>query len=364
MTVTAIHQFLPSFSTRDAIGGHARQIQRVLQEQGFESEIYAQFLQPDTRAIARDAESFPTTTQPGTAIMYHLSTGSGLARWCLERQEPLVVDYHNITPAEFFAGWEPTVAAELRRGRIDLRQLAPRVAMGFADSAFNVGELEDLGYPKCAVVPILIDPADFAHEVDAVAEERIGNEKADGGADLLFVGRVSPNKCQHDLIKVLAAYRAAYDPSARLRIVGGASSHAYLTALGQYAAGLGLGDAVDIAGSVTPGELAAYYRMADAFVCVSEHEGFCVPVIEAMAHDVPVVSFEAAALPETVGDGGVLLPSKSPTVVAAAVHRVMSDQALRDRLVAAGRQRVDTFSLAAGRAHLQTAVDEFLAMMG
>jgi len=364
MTVTAIHQFLPSFALRDAIGGHARQVQRALRELGFESEIYAQHLQPETRTAAHLFEDFGAATRENTVLLYHSSTGSPMASWLIARSEPLVVWHHNITPPEFFAGWEPTVAAELQRGRVDLRELASRTMMGIADSAYNAGELEDLGYRKCTVVPILIDQRDFAHEVDPIAAERLQRDKADGGADVLFVGRIAPNKCQHDLIKTLMAYRSAYDPNARLRLVGGSSSHAYETALRTYADALGLANAVDFAGSVSNGELAAYYQSADVFLCLSEHEGFCVPLIEAMTHEVPVVAFEAAAVPETVGDGGVLLASKVPSFAAAAVRRVIGDRALRTQVVAQGRLGCDRYSLREGRRQLGLAVETLVELAG
>ena len=160
----------------------------------------------------------------------------------------------------------------------------------------------------------------------------------------MFVGRLAPNKCQHDLVKVLATLRAGADPTARLRLVGGAELATYESALRELASGLGLTDAVEISGSVSPGALAAYYATADVFVSVSEHEGFCVPLLEAMAHDVPVVAYGAGAVPETLGGGGVLLPDKTPVLVAAAVARVARDQGLRDALVTAGRERLANFT--------------------
>ena len=161
----------------------------------------------------------------------------------------------------------------------------------------------------------------------------------------LFVGKVSPHKGQHDLVKALAAYRRLYDPKARLRLVGGAISDAYQTAVERFADELGLLDAVEIAGSVSHEELIAYYGAADAFVCLSNHEGFCVPLIEAMYHRLPIVAYTNTAVPETVRGAGLILPNKEPMRVAAAVDRVVRDVGLRATLAQAASERVAAFSL-------------------
>ncbi len=156
-------------------------------------------------------------------------------------------------------------------------------------------------------------------------------------------------------------YRRVYDPDARLVLVGAASSSVYEVALRRFVSELGLEGAVEFAGSVSDAELGSLYRGADVFVCVSEHEGFCVPLLEAMAHGVPVVAFGAAAVPETLGDAGLVLDVKSPGVVAAAVGRVLGDVGLRDGLVAAGRVRLGEFSLERSRERLWDALSPLIA---
>jgi len=178
------------------------------------------------------------------------------------------------------------------------------------------------------------------------------------------VSRLLPHKAQHDVIKAFAAYRLAYDPAARLTLIGSVGSARYVEALGDFIDDLGLGSAVDLTGSVTPGGLGAHYRMADVYVSASEHEGFGVPLLEAMAHDVPVVAYASSAVPETVGEAAALLADKSPTVVAAAVHRVIGDPALRASLVAAGRRRLEELGLPASTERLRLAVARILAEAG
>jgi glycosyltransferase involved in cell wall biosynthesis len=358
--VVAVHQFVPSFAPRDAIGGHARHIQQALADAGFESKMFVGEAREVGRTVVEDYRSFAGGRGP-TWLLYQLSTGSRMAEFLQARPEPRIVDYHNVTPPAFFAHWEPVVARELAAGRNQMEELAAGTALGLADSAFNRAELDDAGYARTAVLPILLDLSQFETAVDQRRLDQLRTAKAGGGADLLFVGRISPNKCQHDLIKALAVYRRLYDPRARLHLVGGSSSHAYWTALHRYAEHLELGGSIHLHGSVSPGALAAHYRAADAFVCLSEHEGFCVPLLEAWHHRLPVVAFAAAAVPETVAGGGLVLPNKDPVTVAAAMHRVLSDARLRELLVAAGLARLGDFDLERTRKILVAAVEELVA---
>jgi glycosyltransferase involved in cell wall biosynthesis len=159
-------------------------------------------------------------------------------------------------------------------------------------------------------------------------------------------------------VKVLSVYRRVFDPLARLRLVGSPLGERYGPALAAFVHDLGLDEVVEITGSVDPSVLEAYFRDADVFVCASEHEGFCVPIVEAMGHGVPVVAYSASAVPETVGDAGLLLATKDPLRFAAAIHRVATDAELRRRLSEAGRRRVDAFGLAASAAHFVDLVRE------
>jgi glycosyltransferase involved in cell wall biosynthesis len=293
-----------------------------------------------------------------TWLVYHSSIGSQLAEFVRTRPEPLIVDYHNITPPAFFARWEPHVAGQLAAGRRQLAKLALRAELGLADSAFNARELRQFDYTNTAVVPILLDTDELAASPpDPARTARLVAEKARGGADWLFVGRLTPNKAQHDIVKAFAAYRRLHDPNARLHLVGSSASNLYTYSLQEFVTALGLDHCVDLPGGVTEAEKRSYYDQADVFVVCSEHEGFCVPLLEAMHHDVPIVAYASSAVPETLGDAGLVLPTKDPLTVAAAVHRVREDDALRAQLIAAGRRRLDAFSLDRSRAALLEAIE-------
>lgn len=363
--MTSIHQFLPTFAPRDAIGGHALRVQGVLRDMGIDSEIYAEQIHPDSRGGAHSVSSYQKRSDKRNGagrhwLLYQASTGTKLVDWLLDTEERLILNYHNLTPVQYFAGWEPAVAAELKLGRKQLRRLRHSTDLVIADSAYNEGEMIELGYEHTTVVPILFDADSFGRQRDEARFAQLASAKESGGIDLLFVGRLAPNKAQHDLVKMLAVYREVYDADARLRLVGSSSSHAYFDTMRHYVHALGLDGAVDFAGSVSESELTAYFDAADVFVSASEHEGFCVPLVEAMHHRVPIVAYAAAAIPETLGSGGLLLRSKDPATMAAGVHRIVTDAALRQRLIAAGTARVADFSLDRSRAKLQHAIGELV----
>jgi len=363
--MSAIHQFLPTFASRDAIGTHALHARRILRGMGLESEIYAEGIPRPGRRQARPYRSFGRRPTPGgTWLLYQSSTGSAVADFIRARPEPKLVNYHNITTASLFAPWEPHVAVECREGRRQLREMAGEVELGIAVSSFNEAELRQAGYRDTAVAPVLVDLDGADVEPDPEVLARLGRAKRDGGSDWLFVGRVAPHKCQHDVVRALAAYRRLYDPHARLHLVGGAGSGAYVSMLERYVAALGLAGAVTLTGSVPAAALRSYFRSADVFVCLSEHEGFCVPIVEAMRLSLPVVAFSSTAVPETVAGAGVLLEAKDPATVAAAVSRVLTDGALRTQLVEAGVRRAADFSLDRSARRFTDVIGKFLADQG
>jgi glycosyltransferase involved in cell wall biosynthesis len=277
-------------------------------------------------------------------IIYHSSTDSPMAGWLAGwagAPTRLVVDYHNITPVRFFARWEPKAAASMHRARLQLGRLAAHTGLGLADSPFNERELIELGYRPTAVSPLLVDLDDYHQEPDPATTARLSGP----GTRWLFVGRISPNKCQHDVIAAFAVYRRLVDPAATLSLIGGVTSPHYLAALKQLAEDLGVAAAVESRDAVPFTELLAYYRTADVFVCLSEHEGFCVPLLESMELGVPVVALSATAVTETVAGAGVLLDGKDPLAVATAVEQLMGDAGRRGALIDAGRARAAAFGL-------------------
>lgn len=328
-------QVVPSFAPRDAIGDHARQIDRLLKDHGVPTAIYVAAVVPEIAHLARPFLELVAGPDTGAVLLHHHSTGTGVVDRLLERPEPVVVNYHNITPAALFEPWEPVVAAELAWGRRQLEVLGVRAHAALAASAFNAHELTELGWPHVAVAPIVRDLGE--------RDQRRRPPRVGSAPELLFVGRLSPNKCQHDLLAALALHRAVYGQGARLRLVGSAASQVYERALHTLANDLGLAEAVTFEHGLSDAELVDAYERASAFLCLSRHEGFSVPVLEAMRHGLPVVALAAAAITETVADGGLLLPRAELDLVVAAVHRVTSDAPTWAALSKAGLRRAATF---------------------
>ena len=355
--MVAIHQFIPSYAPRDAIGTHSRHAGAILRGMGIDSSTWVAEARGVPRGEVRYFRDYAGAVRgEPTWLLYQYSTGSSMIDFLKARPEGKLVNYHNVTPPEFFEAWEPLIVPELAEGRRQIGALAHVTDLAIADSTYNAADLAGAGYPRTEVVPILLDLDAMDAEVDVATEDRLRAAKDAGGTDWLFVGRICPNKAQHEVVKAFAIYRRTYDPRARLHLLGTSSSHSYWTALRDFIDALGLRGAVELHGSVTDAEKAAFFRTADAFVCLSDHEGFCVPVVEAMHHGLPVIAYAAAAVPETLGDGGLLLQTKDPAVVAAAVHRATSDDAVRAALVAAGHARALDFALDRTRRRFEDAI--------
>jgi glycosyltransferase involved in cell wall biosynthesis len=354
----AVHQFVPTLNPRDATGSHTLLMRDILRSAGWRSEVFAEAIHDDLASEAFKHWMYPDHAAEGDVAIYQFSTSSVVASFLAERSLPLILDFHNFTAPEHFEGWEPRTAERAARACDDLALLAPRAALGLADSRFNEAGLRRAGCQRTEVIPVLVDYQRVAAAPDPRVAAELAATKAGGGggADILFVGRIVPSKAQHELIKALWAYRRLYDPAARLHLVGGTSSFGYLKALRAYVHDLGLSGAVRITGEVSDPALAAYFGAADAYLSLSVHEGFGVPLVEAMTAGVPIVARRAGAIAETVGGGALLLEAGDPSYVAAALHRVLSDAGLRQSLQAAGNRRLPELSRESVAARVVAAV--------
>jgi len=338
-----IIQVLPSLASRDAIGVHTLNLDTALRSAGIATDIYYATATTDVAERGCPLSELDRSDSK-RVILYHASIGSPVVDIIETSAGVLAIDYHNITPASLVERWAPGLGHEVRLGRDQLSDLAARTRFALADSEFNRRELIDLGYRSTETAPLLLDMRRTNSAFDETVLAQLTGPTP-RGPHFLFVGKVAPHKAPHDLVAMLAAYRAVYEPTARLSLVGTPISDRYLEALEAYINDLGLSDAVTITGSIPQASLEAYWRSADVFVCASEHEGFCVPLVEAMGHDIPIVAFAAAAVPETIGDAGLTVTDKSPLALAAAVNRVLSDHHLSAALRQRGQERVASLDL-------------------
>jgi len=352
----AVHLFIPALNPHDATGTHTLKLRHALREAGWRSEIFAEAIHDDLAAEAYKHWMYPEHAAEGDVAVYQFTTSSAVAGYLAEQGLPLILDFHNFTGPGYFAGWEPESVARAARAADELALLAPQALLGLAKSPFSERELRRAGCRRTAVVPVLADYDRVTSAADPRVAAELGHLAAEGGADILFVGRIVPSKAQHELVKALWAYRRLYDPRARLHLVGGTSSFAYTKALQAFVGDLGLSTAVRLTGEVSDASLAAHFGAADVYLSLSAHEGFGVPLVEAMVAGVPVVTRGAGAVAETVADAALVLAAADPSYVAATLHRACTDERLRATLTASGRQRAAELSGAAAGTRIVEAV--------
>lgn len=345
----AFHQILVSGAPGDAITNQAFELRALLRRAGA-SEIFALHVHPAVSNEIHDLRAYVRAAEPdhSDVLIYHASIGEpDVFGFLLARRERLVLVYHNISPSSAFRPYDEAFADLLDHGRNELALLRDRAMCALADSEFNASELRDLGYADVRHAPLIVDPAVLLGvEPDADLMREL--EALDGPV-ILSVGQMLPHK-RHDLtaqaFHVLGTYK---DPRAHCFLVGSIRTSGYGPVLRQYVRELNI-PRLRLTGAVSLEQLAAYYRRANLFVTFSEHEGFCVPLLEAMAFNIPVVVRAQEAIVETAGDAALLLTSGDgvgdlgPELCAEAMSEVLSNAELSNNLTARGRDRLTHFN--------------------
>jgi glycosyltransferase involved in cell wall biosynthesis len=336
-----VHQWVPAAHRGDAIGDSARRVRDMLRSMGHESEIFALTIDDDMRGEALPFGDAASTG--GDITIFHFALPSPMTEAFAALAGTKVLQYHNITPASFFAPYDPGLFRLAALGRRELATLAGRVDLALGDSDFNRRELEAMGFPRTGVMPIAVNTERITGAPPRPALERI---LADGLINVLFVGRIVPNKRIEDHIRLAEMYKRYVDSYYRFIFVGRYDGlpryYAQVRALiAQYEM---LPDRFWFTGPVPDEDLAAFYRWSDAYVSLSEHEGFCVPLVEAMAADVPIVAYAAGAVPETLGGAGLLFSPKDLEVAAELLGTVVYDRNVRDGVLEGQRRRLQDFA--------------------
>ena len=324
-----IHQVLATLGYGDAIGHEVLGIQRVLRSAGYESDIFVETADYRLEPQTRDYRELVDASDPDNLLLHHFSLGSKASRTAYALPDRMALIYHNITPPEYFVGVHRTLARQTFRGWRELKAYADRCDLAMGDSEFNRADLEALGFPRTAVLPVV---PDFSH-LDREPNWLAAGEFDDAWTNILFVGRMIANKKIEDLIRWFHAYHTICNPRSRLLLVGAQTQfERYVASLHQLVARLGTPH-VHFAGHVSDEELVAFYDVADLFLCASEHEGFCVPLVEAFYKEVPVLAYAATAVPSTMDGAGVLFEDRDPLHVARLMDAIVSDGELQDRIV-------------------------------
>ena len=337
----AIHQIVAGFVEGDAISNYALALQAIFRAWGYESEIFCplRHVSPRMRGRARDLAAHRARAKPGDLVFFHFSIGSETVDYFKGLPAPRVLVYHNITPGRYFHALYDERELLLDQGRREFASLAAVPDLSLADSTFNARELRDAGFGKVEVMPIILG----AEPAGVKPDESVVRRLRDGKKNILFVGRVVPNKRYEDLLRCFHAYRRFIGAEARLLLVGSYMGlERYLAFLKNMARELLLDDVL-FTNHVRQDQLAAHYRAADLFLCMSEHEGFCIPIIEAMAAGVTVLAYAAGAVPETLGGSGVLVREKDYPRIAEMMAALLADGPLRAGVISRQRERLAAF---------------------
>jgi len=355
MKPLAIHQFHSGSAYGDGITNGMLFIQRILRESGYRSEIYCVHVSPRYEGRILPFQDYGDN--PADLLLVHYSLGTHHDAWISSLRSPCILIYHNITPASFFPE-----DAELRRladsGRRQLAQWAKdrRFAGAIADSAFNAEELAQWGYSPIAPIGLLVD-------LDRIRQHgwnpRLATQVS-GSTNLLFVGRLCEHKGQIDLVRMMGRLSAAGDLRVRLLLAGAAASAAYETEVRGTVAQLGLEKNVSLLGRCENEDIYALYRSADLYVSMSQHEGFGMPLVEAMAFDLPVLALAAGSVAATLGSGGLVLECATPATMAAAVKVILQEPSLRCRIIEGQRKALERYE----RPVLVGAFESFLRQLG
>jgi glycosyltransferase involved in cell wall biosynthesis len=351
-----INQWVPAAHRGDAIGDSARRVRGMLRAAGHDSDLFALTMDEELRGDVRLMSEWDSRL--GDVTIFHFALPSPMTEAFAGVRGVRILQYHNITPAHFFAPYDPNLFRLAALGRRELATLVGRVDLALGDSEFNRRELESLGFERTGVLPIAVNTDRITNAPRRPALETV---LGDGLINFLFVGRIVPNKRIEDHIRLAEVYKRNVDSYYRFVFVGRYDGlpryYDQVRALiDRYQM---LPERFWFTGPVPDEDLATFYRWADVYISLSEHEGFCVPLVEAMAADVPVVAYAAGAVPETLGGAGVLFSPKDLELAAEAMGMLVYDRGFRESVIDGQRQRLLAFSTQSIERQLLAVIDEY-----
>ena len=351
-----INQWVPAAHRGDAVGDSARRVRDLLRARGFDSNLYALSIDDNLRDDVLPFDH--VSSHAGDATILHFAVPSIMSTKLTQLRGRTVIQYHNITPAYFFAPYDSGIFRIAALGREELKTLVGHVDVALGDSEYNRQELEALGFKSTGVMPIIVDTERITGSPgEPVLEETL---LGDGLANILFVGRIAPNKKIEDIIRLAEHYKRYVDTDYRFIFVGRTDAvpryyDTFLALIAQYQMPK---DRFIFTGTVTESELATYYRASSAYISLSEHEGFCVPLVEAMSADLPILAFGATAIPETLGGAGICFSPKDLEYAAEMLGLLVYDEAVRSKVIAGQQSRVADF----GPARTDAVIDDLISV--
>jgi glycosyltransferase involved in cell wall biosynthesis len=357
MSSRRVVQLLSGFADGDATSSEARALHTLFLRLGHASEIYAadDHIAPAMAGRCRPLSSF--CGRDDDVLLHHYGIASPAVEAFVTAPGRKVLVHHNITPAPFFRGFDDALAERLDRARTDLKAVASACKSVWAVSDYNAHELRELGVGDVRVFPLIFPAAEF----DAAPDPRILARFEAPMTNLLFVGRIAPNKCIEELILAFAWYKRRINPLSRLLVIGSKRScPRYYAMLRMLADELDL-ENVYLEGFASEAGLTAYYQVAGAFVCASRHEGYCLPLVADMYQEVPVIARDAGGMPEAMGGAGVLFDDLDAGELAELIRRVTGDPALRGEVLASQQRRIQQVLHRPVEAELKALLNEVLS---
>jgi len=355
-----VYQIVDVLNFGDAIGNDVIAVKHVIEEMGLQTAVYSESIAKKVKEPnCMTLEKFPKLHEDDVVI-YHMGDGSPINEAVTHLHCRKIMIYHNITPYEFFHLDSLIAAESCRKGLHDVKTVMKgKFDAYIADSKFNRSDLIRMGYPedKITVIPVIVPLEDYQQKPDTAMVEKL----SDGITNIVFVGRVAPNKKHEDLIRIFAYYQKNINPDSRLILVGSSNpAGMYFKDLQAYIEELDVENVI-FSGHISFAEILAIYRTAHVFLCMSEHEGFCVPLLEAMTFDVPIIAYDACAVPETLGGAGVVVDSKNPVFLSKVIDGIVTREELRSQIIQAQRERLQYFEYERIKTQFQEFLQHFIA---
>lgn len=353
-----IIQLLDALDYGDGVSNDVIHQHELLDEMGVENQIYSKWYNERVSNYTREIDTY--RPEADDLVLYHFSGKTFIIDQVSEYPGKRILRYHNVTPPAFFKDSNPQAYQNCKEG---LEQLCAHLGRfdGFcADSPFNRSDLISYGASLDAVdvLPIAMD----LERLDSVRETPALAEQLRKRPYILFVGRVAPNKCFEDILSAFETYYRYYDQETMLYLVGNCQqSDSYTASIMEQVSRLHAKEKIVFTGKVSDEDLYTYYRGASAFLCMSEHEGFCIPLLEAMVFDIPVIAYDSCAVPDTMGGSGILLRKKDPALTAGLLHELMTDASLRENILAKQRENVALYRHDAMKRRLSTLIEKWEA---
>lgn len=336
-----VHQFLTSYAYGDAIGNEALEIRDFLRSRGMRSEIFSLSFHPRYAHEVKNYLEYDRYSDPGNVVLFHFSIGSPVTKKFLRLPDRKAIIYHNITPHRYFLDFHRVLAKDCFKGRVELKSLADKVDLALGDSEYNRRELAEAGFPRTGVLPLLMNSSHLDRPIQPVFQQLFG----DGKTNLIYVGRIIPNKKIEDIIRIFHLFQRYFEPASRLFLVGEYRGfERYLAALQDQIGRLKIKNIL-FSGHVPQDELVSFFKMSRIYLHMSDHEGFCAPILESFHLGIPVLAFAAGAVPETMNGGGILLAKRNFLATAALIREVLEDRMLRQRILDSQRQALEKYTI-------------------